>query len=131
MSRPVTLAYGVLEALDAVPASLPPGRRAPLAAQRLPATVVPEHYDLAFDVDLAAARFGGVETIGSSSTEPSRRIVLHALEIQFQEVTIAAGGTTQRASVSLNAPTQTAALVGATDDPGGPGRDSHPIHRAS
>src|SRR5205807_339769 len=32
---------------------------APAAAQRLPTTVVPEHYDLTFSVDLARARFDG------------------------------------------------------------------------
>ena len=36
----------------------------PANAQRLPTTVVPEHYDLAFDVDLATARFEGVERPG-------------------------------------------------------------------
>jgi aminopeptidase N len=64
----------------------------PLAAQRLPVTVVPEHYDLAFDVDLSAARFRGTETIRVQLSEPSRRIVLHALELQIEEATIDAGG---------------------------------------
>ena len=96
------------------------GLAAPLHAQRLPTTVLPQHYDLAFDVDLAGARFGGTETIRVQLTEPSRRIVLHALEIQFQEVTISAGGITQKASVNLNAPTQTAAFVVPRTVPKGP-----------
>src|SRR4051794_12211597 len=81
------------------------------SAQRLPATVVPEHYDLAFDVDLGAARFSGEETIRVTLTEASRRIVLNALDIRFQEVTIAAGGRTERATVALNDGTETAALT--------------------
>jgi aminopeptidase N len=92
----------------------------PLYAQRLPSTVIPDHYDLAFDVDLARARFRGVETIRVNLTQPSRRIVLHALEIQFQEVTIAAAGTTQRAAVTMHAATETAALVVPREIPRGP-----------
>src|SRR5947207_724557 len=76
-------------------------------AQRLPTTVTPDHYDLAFDVDLAAARFTGTETIRVRLAEPSRRIVLHALEIQFEEVTVTALGSTQTAAVSSDTPTQT------------------------
>jgi len=79
-------------------------------AQRLPNTVLPEHYDLAFDVDLAGARFGGIETIRVTLTAPSRRIVLHSLDIQFQDVTITAGSVEQKARVALDASTQTAAL---------------------
>ena len=35
----------------------------PAGAQRLPTTVSPQHYDLAFDVNLTTARFDGTETI--------------------------------------------------------------------
>src|SRR5260221_7098609 len=84
---------------------------APAGAQRLPATIVPSHYDLAFDVDLSGARFEGVETIKATLSEPARRIVVHALEIQFHEVTIQAGGATQQAKVTLDAATETAALT--------------------
>src|SRR5713101_552395 len=80
-------------------------------AQRLPSTVVPEHYDLAFDVDLAGARFGGTETIKVTLVEASRRIVLHALDIHFQDVAVKAAGLEQKAGVTLNEPTQTAALT--------------------
>jgi aminopeptidase N len=93
---------------------------APASAQRLPGTVTPRHYDLAFDVNLGAATFAGVETIEVELAEPSRRIVLHALEIRFSEATIAAGGVTQKASVSLDVPTQTAALVVPRELPRGP-----------
>ena len=92
----------------------------PAGAQRLPTTVVPAHYDLAFDVDLAAARFDGVETIKVALAEPSRRVVLNAVEIQFHEVTIDAGGVSQKATVALNAATQTAALNVPRTIPAGP-----------
>jgi aminopeptidase N len=92
----------------------------PAGAQRLPTTVVPAHYDLAFDVDLAAARFEGVETIKVTLAEPSRRIVLNALDIQFHEVTINAAGASQKATVALNAATETAALNVSQAVPAGP-----------
>src|SRR5262245_20364090 len=82
----------------------------PAGAQRLPTTVVPEHYDLAFDVNLTTARFEGVETIKVTLTRPSRRIVLNALDIRFHDVTIAAGALEQKATVALDAATPTAAL---------------------
>jgi aminopeptidase N len=81
------------------------------AAQRLPATVVPSKYVLAFDVDLARARFTGTETIAVTLSRPSRRIVLHALDIQFQDVTIVgADRQTRQATVAVDARTETAAL---------------------
>ncbi|MEQ1871101.1 MAG: M1 family metallopeptidase [Vicinamibacterales bacterium] len=91
-------------------------------AQRLDSNTVPSHYDLAFDVDLAQARFSGVETIAVDLKAPSRRIVLHALDLQFQDVTIEAQGQTQRASTTLDGPTETAALVTARPIPAGPAR---------
>jgi aminopeptidase N len=87
---------------------------APAAARadRLPAGVVPSHYDLAFTVDLARARFEGVETIRVDIEQPTRTVVLHALEISFGSVTITAAGTaTQTASVTPNEPQQTATLT--------------------
>jgi aminopeptidase N len=92
----------------------------PAQAQRLPTTVVPDHYDLAFDVDLGTARFSGTETIHVRLLEPARRIVLNALDIQFQDVTIDAGGTAQKATVTLNDPTESAALTVPRELPRGP-----------
>src|SRR5262245_44970701 len=92
----------------------------PVGAQRLPTTVTPEHYDLAFDVDLAGARFEGVETIKVVLAQPSRRIVLNALDLQFHEVTITARGLEQKATVVLNADSQTAALTVPQVIPAGP-----------
>jgi hypothetical protein len=60
---------------------------APAAAQRLPGTVVPEHYTLAFEPDLAKETFRGHEAIRVTLTEPATSITLHAAEITFGEVT--------------------------------------------
>src|SRR3954468_15752371 len=58
----------------------------PVSAQRLPATVTPEHYDLAFVVDLARERFEGTETIRVKVAEPTARVVLHAVDLELRQV---------------------------------------------
>src|SRR5713101_3743611 len=83
----------------------------PTHADRLPATVVPNHFDLSFAVDLAGARFDGIETIRVDISQPTRSVVLHAIEISFHDVTITAGSAAQKATVSLNEQQQTATLT--------------------
>ncbi len=84
---------------------------APAFAQRLPTTVVPEHYDLTFTVDLANERFTGVETIRVQVGAPTSRIVLHALDLRFEDATIVAGTALQKATVSFNKSEETATLA--------------------
>jgi aminopeptidase N len=83
----------------------------PASAQRLPTIVTPDHYDLAFVVDLAHERFEGTETIRVQVAEPTPRVVLHAVDLQFREVTIGAGATAQRAVVTQDEAHQTATLT--------------------
>jgi aminopeptidase N len=83
---------------------------APAAAQRLPSTVVPEHYDLTFDVDIPHARFTGTERIRVRVGEPASRVVLHALDLQLQSVTMESGGSKQTATVTMNQADETATL---------------------
>ena len=92
----------------------------PAIAQRLPGTVIPEHYDLTFDVDLAAARFKGDTRIQVQVAAPTQRVVLNALEMSIEEATITAGGTTQTARAVLDVPTQTATLTVSRPVPAGP-----------
>jgi aminopeptidase N len=77
----------------------------------LPTTVTPSHYDLSITVDLQRARFEGSETIRVDLAQPTRTIVLNAAEIAFREVTIGTGATSQKATVSLSEPLQTATLT--------------------
>lgn len=84
---------------------------APAAAQRLPGTVVPEHYTLAFEPDLAKETFRGRESIRVTLTEPATSITLHAAEITFGEVTITAGGRTQTAKVTTDPKSETATFT--------------------
>ncbi len=74
----------------------------PATAQRLPSTVVPEHYALTLTPDLKAATFSGVESIELTIAEPASAIMLNAAEIAFQSVTATANGKQQTASVSLD-----------------------------
>src|SRR5262245_47380266 len=83
----------------------------PASAQRLPATVTPDHYDLAFVVDLGRERFDGTETIRVRVTEQTTKIVLHAAEIEFKEATVGSGAAAQTAKVTLDEGSQTATLT--------------------
>ena len=91
----------------------------PAAAQRLPDTIVPEHYTLWFAPDLDKATFRGRETIRVQIKAPARTIVLHAAEIDFGDVTISAGNGMQAATVTLDANTETATLTVAQEIPAG------------
>src|SRR3954462_714570 len=96
----------------------------PASAQRLPGGVTPEHYDLAFVVDLVHERFDGTETIRVNVAAPTTRIVLNALDIDFREVTIGAGGTAQKATVTSDSTAQTATFTVPRPIPSG----THDIH---
>jgi aminopeptidase N len=83
----------------------------PASAQRLPAGVAPDHYDLAFVVDLAHERFDGTETIRVDVAAPTTRIVLNAVDIDFRDVTVGSGAGAQKATVTSDATNQTATLT--------------------
>jgi len=83
----------------------------PAAAQRLPATVTPDHYDLAFAVDIPHNHFDGTETIRVQVPQPTTRVVLNAADIDFREVMIGAGASAQKATVTLDEPSQTATFT--------------------
>ena len=68
-------------------------------AQRLPEVARPENYKLTFTPDLEKATFAGDETITLRLLKPSSEITLNAVDIDFHEVTITAGGVTQKATV--------------------------------
>src|SRR5678816_1381252 len=91
----------------------------PAAAQRLSGNVVPSHYTLWFAPDLTKATFRGRETIQVQVKTPSTAITLHAAEIEFGEVTIAAGGRTQTARVTLDVKAETATFTVPTAVPAG------------
>jgi aminopeptidase N len=79
--------------------------------QRLPTDVRPEHYTLKLTPDLEKATFTGVETIEVTLGQAATSITLNAAEIDFQKVTVEAGGKTQTAQVSLDKAKQQATLT--------------------
>jgi len=70
--------------------------------QRLPTNVSPDHYDLAFTIDLARSRFEGRTGIDVRIARPTTTIRLNALELNIRSATVSANGQTQRATVALN-----------------------------
>ena len=74
----------------------------PAHADRLPKTVIPTHYDLKLSPNIKAATFSGVEKIDVNVKEATRSITLDSLEIEYQSVSISAGGKEQKAEVSLD-----------------------------
>jgi aminopeptidase N len=72
----------------------------PACAQRLPSTVLPEHYTLSLAPDLKAATFSGIETIDVVLSEPTDHVTLNSAQIEFQSVTITSAGKQQTATVS-------------------------------
>jgi aminopeptidase N/puromycin-sensitive aminopeptidase len=90
-----------------------------VSAQRLPQTVIPEHYTLALTPDLKAATFTGEETIEVNLTEPTDHVTLNAAEIVFQSVTIVANDKEQKTTVSLDNEKQQANFAFADKLPAG------------
>jgi puromycin-sensitive aminopeptidase len=78
---------------------------------RLPASVRPQRYDLAIEVDLDAWQFRGSEEIEVTIGEPTADITLHAAELEIAAVRAAlADGTQVSGSVALNPVAETATL---------------------
>ena len=69
-------------------------------AQRLPAVARPENYKLTFTPDLDKATFAGDESIAIRVLKPTSEITLNAIDIDFEEVSVASGGGTQKAKVA-------------------------------
>jgi aminopeptidase N len=69
-------------------------------AQRLPEVARPENYKLTFTPDLDKATFEGDETITIRVLKPTSEITLNSAEIDFHDVSITAGGATQKAKVT-------------------------------
>ena len=71
-------------------------------AQRLPGGATPEHYSLTININFPTDSFDGDETINLQLSKPTTTITLNAVEIDFHDVTVTAGGQTQTAKVSLD-----------------------------
>jgi len=80
-------------------------------AERLPQTAAPDNYKLVFAPDFATNKFDGEETIQIRVFKTTSDIVLHAVEIDFQDVSISSGSGTEKAKVRLDQSNQTATLT--------------------
>jgi len=70
-------------------------------AQRLPQTVIPEHYDLALTPDLKTATFTGQEKIDVVIKAQVSTITLNSAEIKFTSVTTVVNNASLTAKVAL------------------------------
>jgi aminopeptidase N len=82
-----------------------------LMAQRLPQAIVPESYDLTFEPNLASATFSGEEVIRVKVAKATTIVTLNAAELAFAETSLSAGGASQQATVTLDAPNEQATLT--------------------
>src|ERR1044071_1846189 len=89
-------------------------------AQRLPFTITPENYKLTFSPDLANSTFSGEEVITVRASQPTSEIILNAVDIDFQEVAVTSGRSTQKAKVTFDKENEQAQLT--TDQPISTGR---------
>ncbi len=77
-------------------------------AQRLPDTVLPQHYTLILTPDLKSATFTGSEKIDVQIQKPVDAITLNAIEIKFQSVKAKLNGKVVEAAVTEDADKQQA-----------------------
>lgn len=91
----------------------------PRDPNRLPATVLPTHYDLRLAPDLDGATFAGHEVVQVTVVEAVDELVLHALDLDVTEAWLARGEERLDASVTFDATSETATLaLSGTADPG-------------
>jgi len=88
-------------------------------AQRLPHTVLPQHYSLTLTPDLKAATFTGTETIDITLAEPASAITINQHDLTFKSVKISADGKEQTAAVALDTDKQQATFTAPDQIPAG------------
>src|SRR6202049_3059512 len=88
--------------------------------QRLPGVVTPENYKLTFTPNLESATFEGDETISIRILKPTSEITLNAVDINFGDVAITSGGSTQKAKVTPEKDKEMAVLMVEKPLPAGP-----------
>ena len=89
------------------------------SAERLPNNVVPNHYALTFTPDFANNTFAGDETIDVHIVAPTSNIVLNALELEIQSVTVNSSGKELPATVIPHAESESIVLQLSSEVPAG------------
>jgi aminopeptidase N len=72
----------------------------PLAAARLPRSVIPKHYGITIEPDLGAATFRGDETIDVDVTEEVSSITLNAIGLDLSAIGATSGATSASGKVA-------------------------------
>src|SRR6185437_1664529 len=79
-------------------------------AQRLPNTVVPTHYKLFLDPNIAAQKFSGEESITVRVAQPASEITLNSLNLDITLAEVISGNHTEQAKVTYDNPQETVKL---------------------
>jgi aminopeptidase N len=95
---------------------------ASLQAQRLPAGVVPEHYQLTFTPNLKDATFSGDEIIDVRVVKPTTIITINSAEIKFKSATVETSGAKLNAKVTIDEDREQANIIAPRTIPAGPTR---------
>jgi aminopeptidase N len=83
----------------------------PLAAARLPVSVIPDHYAISITPDLAAEKFSGQETIDVDIKEPIDTITLHSADLELHDVIVGSGSKLLNPStITFDVPNEMASL---------------------
>jgi aminopeptidase N len=93
-----------------------------LQAQRLPAGVIPEHYQLTFTPNLQNATFSGDEIIDVRVAKATSVITLNAAEIKFTSVTVESHGASVTAKATTDDDREQANLIAPHELAPGPAR---------
>jgi hypothetical protein len=90
-----------------------------LHAQRLPTTVVPIHYKLFVDPDIAQQKFTGEETINVQVEQITSEIVLNSLGLEIPLAEATSGNNTVPAQITYDQPNEMVRLSLAQPLPAG------------
>jgi aminopeptidase N/puromycin-sensitive aminopeptidase len=88
-------------------------------AQRLPTTVVPDHYTLSLDPSISGRTFAGEETISVRLSQPVSEVVLNSVDLDITQAEVIANGRTQTAKVIYDKPDEMVRLALTSSVPAG------------
>src|SRR5258706_2910826 len=91
----------------------------PLAAARLPQSVIPDHYAITITPDLPGEKFSGNETIDVTLKEPVDTITLHSADIVIHDVVLASGSKMMNPTITYDVPNEMASFKFAQTIPPG------------
>jgi aminopeptidase N/puromycin-sensitive aminopeptidase len=91
----------------------------PLAAARLPQSVIPDHYAITITPDLPGEKFSGNETIDVTLKEPVDTITLHSADIVMHDVVLASGSKMMNPTITYDVPNEMASFKFAQTIPPG------------